>query len=277
MLNRAIECNIAVMQLVRNNLPELGGVMLSIQDWSFIEQLYKALKPFADYTNLISEGRPWLHLSTSIYFELQELLIEISSRGQSFGIYDESIQLAFKAGKLKFDKYYEIMSTTLIYFVAAVLDPRIKGAWIEKHHEKGNSLLTDVHKYIHEIYPKETSTSQWEERDDRYQGLQSKVLQALYKGKTSISDIDRYFDSPVVDWDGNESSDWLLDWWRRHQSEYPIMSQVARDYLHIPAGEVAGERLFSTGRDLIGLRRYSLSPETMRTLILLRSHILSPS
>ena len=49
------------------------------------------------------------------------------------------------------------------------------------------------------------------------------------------------------------------------------MSQVARDYLHIPAGEVAVERLFSAGRDLIGLRRYRLSPETMRTLMLLRS------
>jgi hAT family C-terminal dimerisation region len=53
------------------------------------------------------------------------------------------------------------------------------------------------------------------------------------------------------------------------------MSQVARDYLHIPAGEVDVERLFSARRDLIGLRRYRLLPDTMRTLMSLRSSIQS--
>ncbi len=51
------------------------------------------------------------------------------------------------------------------------------------------------------------------------------------------------------------------------------MAQVARDYLHIPIAEVDVERLFSAGRDLIGLRRYSLLPSTMRVLMLLRSQL----
>ncbi|RKF78996.1 hypothetical protein GcC1_050012 [Golovinomyces cichoracearum] len=33
------------------------------------------------------------------------------------------------------------------------------------------------------------------------------------------------------------------------------MAAAARDYLAIPASEVAVERLFNTGRGLIGLRR----------------------
>jgi hypothetical protein len=63
----------------------------------------------------------------------------------------------------------------------------------------------------------------------------------------------------------------VLNWWRSHESEYPIMSQVARDYLAIPAGEVDVERLFSSGRDLIGIRRHTLSIETMRALMILKS------
>ena len=51
------------------------------------------------------------------------------------------------------------------------------------------------------------------------------------------------------------------------------MSKVTRDFLAIPAAEVDVERLFSLGRDLIGVRRYSLSPDTMRTLMLLRSNM----
>ena len=49
------------------------------------------------------------------------------------------------------------------------------------------------------------------------------------------------------------------------------MSQVARDYLLIQAAEVDVERLFSSGRDRIGLRRHSLSIEAMRALMILRS------
>ena len=48
------------------------------------------------------------------------------------------------------------------------------------------------------------------------------------------------------------------------------MSQVARDYLPIPPAEVDCERLFSSSRDLLGIRRASLLPETMKALLLVR-------
>ena len=51
---------------------------------------------------------------------------------------------------------------------------------------------------------------------------------------------------------------------------FPRTAAAARDYLSIPASEVAVERLFNQGRDLSGLRGHSLSAETMRKLMLLR-------
>ena len=45
---------------------------------------------------------------------------------------------------------------------------------------------------------------------------------------------------------------------------------MARDYLAIPASEVDIKRLFSLGRDILGIRRFSMSMNTLRTLILLR-------
>lgn len=56
------------------------------------------------------------------------------------------------------------------------------------------------------------------------------------------SDIDRYFEGPIVS--VNESltkEDWLLLWRRVHRNEYPCMAAAARDYLAIPATEVAVE------------------------------------
>jgi hypothetical protein len=47
------------------------------------------------------------------------------------------------------------------------------------------------------------------------------------------------------------------------------MAAAARDYLAIPASEVAVERLFSAGRDLLGVRRHSMKANTMRMLMLI--------
>ncbi len=51
------------------------------------------------------------------------------------------------------------------------------------------------------------------------------------------------------------------------------MAAAARDYLAIPASKVLVERLFSAGRDIINLRRFSLHANTLRQLSLLRHSI----
>jgi hAT family C-terminal dimerisation region len=45
---------------------------------------------------------------------------------------------------------------------------------------------------------------------------------------------------------------------------------MARDYLAIPGASVTVERVFSGGRDILGIRRYSLGPETFRVLMILK-------
>jgi len=92
---------------------------------------------------------------------------------------------------------------------------------------------------------------------------------------TFKSDVDRYFDEPPVQITEDIAKDpnWLFNWWKLRKDEYPCMAAAARDYLAIPASEVSCERLFSGGRDIIGLRRFSLNPETLRQLSLLRASI----
>jgi hypothetical protein len=48
------------------------------------------------------------------------------------------------------------------------------------------------------------------------------------------------------------------------------MFQAVRDYLPIPGSEVDVERLFNTGRDMLGIRRFSMSSNTLRTLMMLK-------
>ena len=49
------------------------------------------------------------------------------------------------------------------------------------------------------------------------------------------------------------------------------MAKIARRYISIPASEVGVERLFSRGRDQLGLRQYALHPGTMKMLTILKA------
>lgn len=46
---------------------------------------------------------------------------------------------------------------------------------------------------------------------------------------------------------------------------------MARDLLSIPATSAASERAFTVGKDIFGISRMSLKPETVEALICLRS------
>ncbi|KAF3404147.1 hypothetical protein DPV78_003419 [Talaromyces pinophilus] len=57
-----------------------------------------------------------------------------------------------------------------------------------------------------------------------------------------LSDIDPYFNSPRV-----SVTDTHI-----HKDELPQMAVAAKDYLAVPASEVAVERLFNAARGLLG-------------------------
>jgi hypothetical protein len=58
-----------------------------------------------------------------------------------------------------------------------------------------------------------------------------------------------------------------IDYWKVHCKQFPGLSTVAKDILPIPGSSVAVERIFNCGRDMLGLRRYSLKPETFSALM----------
>ncbi|KZW03138.1 hypothetical protein EXIGLDRAFT_589925, partial [Exidia glandulosa HHB12029] len=59
-------------------------------------------------------------------------------------------------------------------------------------------------------------------------------------------------------------------WWRDHAAQFPHLSRFARDIFSIPGSAVAVERIFSSGRDVISVRRSSLKPETISLLMVLK-------
>ncbi len=70
----------------------------------------------------------------------------------------------------------------------------------------------------------------------------------------------------------DEETDPLL-WWQVHTKEYPIISNMAWDYLTIQATSVASEQAFSVAGNVISKTRNRLLPETARACLCMKSWI----
>jgi hypothetical protein len=118
--------------------------------------------------------------------------------------------------------------------------------------------------------------------DDVFQSLEyqfvAPFLDLLTDEASQVHDIDTYLDTPPVKYTGSKTEDqsqWILSWWNANKSQYQCMALVAREILAIPALEVDCERLFNEGRDLLGIRQYAMSGETMRIMMLLKGALRS--
>lgn len=106
---------------------------------------------------------------------------------------------------------------------------------------------------------------------------------------TPDDELDEYFNMKrVKEWDGCDP----VAWWGNHAAQFPNLSKLARDILSIPGNvqlidgivwclsglfvlgsAVAVERIFSGGRDTISLRRASLKPQTISTLMIVKQSL----
>ena len=83
---------------------------------------------------------------------------------------------------------------------------------------------------------------------------------------TITDELDTYFNS-------NPSSLEImpLEWWKIHSSEYPILAQMAKDYLTVMSTSVPCEQLFSVAGKQITQTRNRLHPDTTRACLCLKS------
>jgi hypothetical protein len=85
------------------------------------------LKPFNEFTKLVSSRRPTITTTTGIYFGLSNHLKLASACKDKYAEYDYVITNAVHSSLKLFNKYYNTIDQNLIYYIASVLDPQIKG------------------------------------------------------------------------------------------------------------------------------------------------------
>ncbi|KAK9482964.1 ribonuclease H-like domain-containing protein, partial [Lipomyces starkeyi] len=97
------------------------------QDWLRLSQIHKVLSKFNELTLFISKRKPQISLAIPIFYELHDFLHDASEFKNDFVGFDADIGLAVQEGIKKYNKYYNLMDESDVYYTALVLDPRVKG------------------------------------------------------------------------------------------------------------------------------------------------------
>jgi hypothetical protein len=64
----------------------------------------------------------------------------------------------------------------------------------------------------------------------------------------------------------------ILEWWKAHHQDFPILSQLAKRYLAIPASSAPSERVFSRLKDTVSPKRNRFSSQKLCQLLFVHYH-----
>ena len=236
------------------------------------------LKPFFEFT-VAMFGSEYPTLGTLLLF-LDYLLDHLNTT-----IQDTESQLPTwikniaKAMKQKFDFLSDNLNNSAAY-LTLILDPRYKTQIIpnDLDLEMAKNVLTteftsyqilvEQDKEINEEINKETNTSVGEKRKPL--GIMEHIIQKKKKSSNlqSRNEIDEYLAIPVESQNVNP-----CEWWKHHQTQYPILAKIARDYICIPATSVSSEQAFSKSGELISKKRNRLGDRAIEACMCLNSWI----
>ena len=161
--------------------------------------------------------------------------------------------------------------------ISSLLDPRVKFSAFEGEIERANaknSVLNLTEYSSSSPLPAETTTVDIIETRNFFRNLHNNAVTLNSLENTGSSapralknELDRYLAIPLED-----HVDPLL-WWQVRREEFPILSQIARNYLCIQATSVASEQAFSVAGQTISPLRNRVDAGTARVTLCLKSWI----
>uniref|UniRef100_A0A453GV73 HAT C-terminal dimerisation domain-containing protein n=1 Tax=Aegilops tauschii subsp. strangulata TaxID=200361 RepID=A0A453GV73_AEGTS len=184
----------------------------------------------------------------------------------------------------KFNKYWEEPNNVMV--LATFLDPRYKMKYVDwffgqiYDEDKAETELSAFKKDLDKLYEKFDSQKRQAEPQCKntcntstsMPPADSEFLSFLSSTSTkrSKSELRNYMDDAN---EGMVATFNLLEWWKVNALRYPVLANMARRFLTIPASSVSSESSFSTGGRILDDYRSSLKPYMVEALVCGGSYI----
>ncbi|CAB5382242.1 unnamed protein product [Rhizophagus irregularis] len=269
---------------------DLKKYTFSEEKWAIFEQIKNFLEIFKEVTVIMSGSHyPTLSLTVPLYNilidhvedvigndkeddddedddeENEENNEENNGENDDDEKWNQIVKKAAKKCKVKLLEYYNKTNDT--YLISTILDPRLKLKYYKDHNWEETLVNTIYQKFVN-IYNKFYASTKPEVLNNTSEIKEKSVMSRVFKRRNIeyIDEIQTYLSLSLM----NEETD-PLEWWKVNESQFPHLSQMARDYLPIPATSVPSEQSFSVGKNLITDKRNCLAGKTIRICMCLQS------
>ena len=122
------------INLMCEEFKALEPLKLTDTKWNFLREIHEVMLPFYEKTLLVSQDAPTITQATIIYQDLDDVMDNVIKKQGNYESINEQIRQAVITGRRVLDEYTRKMDTeTLILYAAAVLNPRVKTAFLKAH------------------------------------------------------------------------------------------------------------------------------------------------
>jgi hypothetical protein len=275
--------------------------MLTEPEWDLIIELLQVLGPIEEATTCLGGSKYTTHSLLFLLIEKLKKLFKPNNNDRSyeldFNTDDDDIFENFEFEYQEFNNDDEDNVNTPVntnnllnqvkkniyhalchYFpiplsdklLSTLLDPRCK-----KLEDFDYLVRLDVENKLRELYEEKKAlisgrnVEQTQTRDECSNLLYvPSLIKSLDKEETVQNEMDEYLDLAPIGLKSNP-----LAWWELHSSKFPILSELSRVYLAIPATSTPSERLFSEAGNLMTTKRTRILPELFKRMIFLKKNI----
>ncbi|KAK1904230.1 Zinc finger BED domain containing protein 1 [Dissostichus eleginoides] len=250
------------------------------QDLDVLESINKAVKPLQEFTDALSGEsyvsvsyiKPVLHLFKTSLLQPEEEDAELTKtiKGKIMRYLD--------------DKYSDPVKDELLD-MSSLVDPRFRTTYIdpdkvEPVKKRAVADMMSLPAPANNSTPQQPGTAVQVRQEDAQPPPKKKMTLAAFFKKNPVSspnqseaekietELKSFLLTPEVDPDTNP-----LEWWKRHQPNFPRLSVLAKKYLSIPATSAPSERVFSVGGGIVTCHRACLKPEVVDRLVFLAKNV----
>ncbi|SCU79065.1 putative transposase of the Rover3 hAT-like family [Lachancea sp. 'fantastica'] len=191
---------------------------------------------------------------------------------------------AIISSRSKFDEYFELYEKNDIYFVAAFLDPSIKGDYFKEFFgdNEGSEHFRRVEAYV-KGYLKQCQSENHPYIDNMLKPVNTNRVTKFKRLKLHFKQPPERTSKALEEWenykaDSHLTSDSLTDavkWWYSRRLTYPHLFPLALSMLYTKFSTCGIERTFSISGKLMRSDRRSLGSANARRIMLLRDRFFN--
>lgn len=282
MVERIVEQRQAVINVLQNRSITSRSQALSFElnesDWDLLEALVAILKPFTLTTAIMSsENSPTISIVLPI---VQSLLDNFLNPNDNFDLDEINTfkEIVSEQLKSRFDlkETLEVCQTKAVKLqdIAIFLDLRYK------MHESSFGIIVKTKFTVKQLLSQGTITIDSQDKLITSPSLSQTAIDFLFPTKKQDNTIE--LQDPVEreieiyskenQIDKNSSP---LEWWKTNECRFPLLSQLARKYLAIPATSTPSERVFCGAGNIVSAKRSCLKGNTVNMLVFLNNNLKS--